>query len=182
MGELNAQKVMRAFLPEAIPGRFEELQIPLKVTATDFFAGTLTVLERGDLIQALAASSAIPAVFRPELIEGRVHVDGGFVNPVPFDLVVAPGRIVVAVDVVGMPRGKDRNMPTRIEAAFGASQLLMHSITRLMLDSHGPDLLVRPDISEFRVQDFLHTERILKHTEATRAEVRTGLERLLSKT
>jgi NTE family protein len=181
VGEFNAQKVMRAFLPEAIPGSFEELKIPLKVTATDFFSSTLAVLERGDLIQAIAASSAIPVVFRPELIDGRVHVDGGFVNPVPFDLVMAPGRIVVAVDVVGMPRGKDRNMPTRIEAAFGASQLLMHSITRLMLDRHKPDLLIRPEISEFRVLDFLHTERILKRTEATRVEVRMGLERLLAK-
>ncbi len=180
VGELNAQKVMRAFLPDAIPERFEDLQIPLKVTATDFFASTLTVLESGDLFQAIAASSAIPVVFRPEIIDGRVHVDGGFVNPVPFDLVTAPGRIVVAVDVIGMPRGKDRNMPTRIEAAFGASQLLMHSITRLMLDKHKPDLLIRPEISDFRVLDFLYTEKILKRTEATRAEVRTGLERLLS--
>ena len=72
------------------------------------------------------------------------------------------------------------NMPTRIEAAFGASQLLMHSITRLMLDKHKPDLLIRPEISDFRVLDFLYTEKILKRTEATRAEVRKGLERLLS--
>jgi NTE family protein len=181
VGEFSAQKVMRAFLPEAIPDRFEDLKIPLKVTATDFFASTLTVLERGDLFQAIAASSALPVLFRPEIIDGRVHVDGGFVNPVPFDLVIAPERIVVAVDVIGMPRGKDRNMPTRIEAAFGASQLLMHSITRLMLDKCKPDLLIRPEISEFRVLDFLHAERILKRTEATRADVRTGLERLLKR-
>ncbi len=180
VGEFNAQKVMRAFLPAEIPDRFEDLQIPLKVTATDFFSSTLTVLESGDLFPAIAASSAIPVVFRPEIIDGRVHVDGGFANPVPFDLVTAPGRIVVAVDVIGMPRGKDRNMPTRIEAAFGASQLLMHSITRLMLDKHKPDLLIRPEISDFRVLDFLYTEKILKRTEATRHEVRKGLERLLS--
>ncbi|MCU0789872.1 MAG: patatin-like phospholipase family protein, partial [Nitratireductor sp.] len=142
MGEFNAQKVVRAFLPQSIPERFEDLAIPLKVTATDFFASTLTVLEKGDLVQAIAASSALPVLFRPEIIDGRVHVDGGFANPVPFDIVTAPGRLVVAVDVVGMPRGRDRNMPTRVEAAFGASQLLMHSITRLMLDKHKPDLLI----------------------------------------
>lgn len=176
----NAQKVMRAFLPREIPDRFEDLALPLKVTATDFFGGPLAVLEKGDLYQALAASSAIPVVFKPEMIDGRVYVDGGLSNPVPFDLVMAPGRLVVAVDVVGMPRGRERNMPTRIEAAFGASQLMMQTITRMQLDKHQPDLLVRPAVNDYRVLDFLRAEHILKHTEATRIEVRTGLEKLLN--
>jgi NTE family protein len=179
-GEFNAQKVMRAFLPPEVPDRFEDLQLPLKVTATDFFSSAITVLESGDLYQAIAASAAIPVVFKPEIIHGRVHVDGGLGNPVPFDLVTAPNRMVVAVDVVGLPRSRLAGaMPSRIDAAFGASQLMMHAITRLKLETHAPDLLIRPEVSDFRILDFLRTEEILKRTEATRAEVRGDLERLL---
>jgi NTE family protein len=178
-GEFNAQKVMRAFLPPQVPDRFEDLQLPLKITATDFFSSNITVLESGDLYQAIAASAAIPFVFKPEIIHGRVHVDGGLANPVPFDLVTAPGRMVVAVDVVGLPRSRAGAMPSRIDAAFGASQLMMHAITRLKLETHVPDLLIRPEVSDFRILDFLRTEEILKRTEATRTEVRADLERLL---
>ena len=179
-GELNAEKVLRAFLPDAIPETFGELAIPLKVTATDFFGNSLTVIEDGQLFPAIAASAAIPAVFKPVMINGRVHIDGGIANPVAFDLVEKPGRLVVAVDVVGMPEGDPTKLPSRIEAAFGASQLLMQSLIQMKLKLHSPDLFIRPAVNEFRVLDFLKAAAILERTKATRAETRTRLERLLS--
>lgn len=179
-GELNAQKVVRAFMPGSMPQRFEDLQIPLKLTATDFYGNSLTVIETGDLIPAIAASIAIPVLFRPEIVNGRVHIDGGIANPVAFDIVEAPGRIVVAVDVVGVPEGDDPGqLPSRIEAAFGASQLLMQSITQMKLRAHRPDLLIRPPVNEFRVLDFLHARKIIERTEPTRSEIRSRLERIL---
>lgn len=180
IGELDAQKVLRAFLPHEIPETFAQLQIPLKVVATDFYGCTLTVIEEGDLWPAIAASAAIPAIFRPELINGRVHIDGGISNPVAFDLVEAKDRIVVAVDVVGAPTGDPEKLPSRIETAFGASQLMMQSLTNFKLKFHQPDLLVRPNVSAYRVMDFLHAREILESTESTRAEVRTKLERILN--
>ena len=180
IGELNAEKVLRAFLPENMPQRFEDLDIPLKVTATDFYGNSLTVIENGELFPAVAASIAIPAIFRPQLVNGRVHIDGGIANPVAFDLVEAPGRIVVAVDVVGMPAGEDATkLPSRVEAAFGASQLLMQTITAMKLKLHTPDLLIRPPVDGIRVLDFLHARRILQKAEGVREQVRTELERLL---
>jgi NTE family protein len=180
-GELNAQKVLRAFLPEGLPATFEELVIPLKVTATDFYGNSVTVLEKGDLFPALAASAAIPGIFRPEMIHGRVHVDGGIANPVAFDLVTAPGRIVLAVDVVGVPQGHPEEIPSRLEAAFGASQLLMQAVISMKLRLHEPDLLIRPDVGDFRVLDFLRVKTILDHTAPTREEVKQRLGALLEK-
>jgi NTE family protein len=179
-GELNAQKVLKAFMPEQIPGTFEELAIPLKTTSTDFYGNSMTVIDSGPLLPAIAASIAIPAIFKPEIVNGRVHIDGGIANPVAFDLVEAPGRIVVAVDVIGAPRGDDPSrIPSRMETAFGASQLLMHSVIRMKLQLHKPDLLVRPAVSQFRVLDFLHARAIIEHTTPTRVEARTKLARLL---
>ena len=179
-GEFSAQKVMRAFMPHSLPETFEELKIPLMVTATDFFSGSLTVLDSGPLFLAIAASAALPVIFRPEMIDGRIHVDGGLVNPVPFDLVAAPGRLVVAVDVVGMPRGRERAIPTRIEAAFGASQLMMQTITRMKLEQCRPDIMIRPPIDDFRVLDFLHAERIIERTKSVREETRRRIETSLA--
>lgn len=180
LGELNAQRALQAFLPEQVPKRFEDLEIPLKVTATDYYGNSTTVIESGELVPAVAASIAIPAVFKPEIVNGRVHVDGGISNPVAFDLAEAPGRIVVAVDVIGKPNAEDpTRIPSRIEVAFGASQLLMQSLISIKLQMHTPDLLVRPAVDEFRVLDFLRAEAIIEHTKQTRAEVRSRLEALL---
>lgn len=178
-GELNGRKALRAFLPDNIPDSFAQLQIPLKITATDFYAAALKVLDEGDLWQAMAASAAIPSIFRPEIIDGRYMIDGGIINPVPFELVEAPGRIIVAVDVVGKPKGSDGRMPTRIESLFGASQLMMQSATQLKLRLHRPDIFISPRIDEFRVMDFLRAEAILERSKETRIEVRTRLEGLL---
>ena len=73
--------------PKQVPDVFAALAIPLKVTATDFFGHTEAVFDSGDLNSALAASAAIPAVFRPVRRDGRLFIDGGIYNPVPFDLI-----------------------------------------------------------------------------------------------
>jgi len=44
------------------------------------------VLDKGPLRQAIAASISLPVIFEPVLIGGRVLIDGGLVNPLPFDL------------------------------------------------------------------------------------------------
>lgn len=179
-GELNAQKVMRAFLPDDLPETFDALGIPLKIVAADFYGNRQIVLETGALLPAIAASAAIPVLFKAEILDGTVLVDGGIVNPVPFDLVSDLADVVLAVDVVGIPVDKSGEVPSRISAGFGASQLLMQSITNLKLESHQPDIFIRPEVNEFRVLDFLKAEQILERTKATRKEVRTKLERVLA--
>jgi predicted acylesterase/phospholipase RssA len=67
--------------------RFEELEIPLKIVAADFWNRTQVVFERGDLAPALQASIAIPGLFTPVIHDGRALVGGSAVNPVPYDLV-----------------------------------------------------------------------------------------------
>lgn len=179
-GELNAQKVMQAFLPSDLPDSFESLEIPLKIVAADFYGNQQVVIDSGKLMPALAASAAIPVIFKAEVLNGTVLVDGGIVNPVPFDLVSDLGYTVLAVDVVGMPVDRGGEIPSRMSAGFGASQLLMQSITNLKLEHHRPDIFIRPEVNEFRVLDFLKAEQILEKTKGTRKEVRTKLERILN--
>ena len=68
-------------LPEAMRCDFAALKIPFLAIATDFYAIEQVVLDQGPLIPALAASSALPSLARPVVIDGRTLIDGGFVNP-----------------------------------------------------------------------------------------------------
>ena len=177
--EFDPLKIMNTFMPEELPRDFESLEIPMKIVVADFYDMNEIVLSQGDLYQALAATAAIPVMFRPQKINGRLVVDGGILNPVPFDVFDEELDLIVAVDVVGKPVGKNPQMPRRKELGYGTLQLLMQRITSLKLEHNKPDLLVRPDVHEYRVMDFLKTEEILWNTLETRQDTRQRLEKLL---
>ncbi|OAP40922.1 Patatin [Sinorhizobium glycinis] len=174
-GQFNIERVLKAFLPEAIPLCFSDLLIPLKVTATDYYGQTEHVCENGDLHKAIAASCALPAIFIPVKIEGRVMIDGGMYNPVPFDHLRELADVVVAVDVVGGPDGDGRTIPSRIDSLFGASQLMMQSIIAMKMKAGAPDILLRPDVGRFRALDFLHAREVLAATAATKEQLKRAL-------
>ncbi|CAN7557985.1 patatin-like phospholipase family protein [Ensifer sp. ENS07] len=175
-GQFNVERVLKAFLPEAIPQKFSDLEIPLKVVATDYYGQTEKICEKGDLRKALAASAALPAIFTPVRIDGRVMIDGGIYNPIPFDHLRGLADIVIAVDVVGGPDGDGKAIPSRIDSLFGASQLMMQSIIAMKLKEGAPDILLRPDVGRYRVMDFLRAQDVLNATAAIKDELKRALE------
>lgn len=177
--EIDPLNIMNSFLPPDLPRNFSQLSIPMKIIVADFYEMSEIVLSEGDLYLALAGTAAIPVLFRPQIINGRLVVDGGILNPVPFDVFDDDMDLVVAVDVVGRPVGENPALPTRKELGYGTLQLLMQRITSLKVERKQPDLLIRPDIHEYRVLDFLKTEEILWNTFETRQDTRQRLEKLL---
>ncbi|MGB7286505.1 MAG: patatin-like phospholipase family protein [Salaquimonas sp.] len=177
-GQMDVEKILEVFLPKDMARDFETLSIPLKITATDYYGNNLKILETGDLRKAIAASAAIPVVFMPVIIDDCVLIDGGIINPLPFDLLDSRNK-TVAVDVVGLPRGEQGTLPGRIDLGFGASQLLMQSITNIKLAASPPDLFLRPNVDAFRVLDFLKVKEILEATKPIYNDTKIGLEKLL---
>ena len=173
--QFNVGRILHSFLDEVIPARFSDLNIPLQVTATDFYSHCQTIFDDGDLYMALAASAAIPAVFRPVVHQGRILVDGGISNPVPFDLLEGKADIVIAIDVVGSPTEGVRGRPNSIDLMFGASQIMMQSIIALKLQQMKPQILLRPPVSHFRVLDFLKIDRVMAETVSIKDELKQAV-------
>jgi len=181
VGQFNIERVLKAFLPDAIPDSFDDLEIPLRVTATDFYGHRLAIFETGDLISALGASAAIPALFGPVRRGDVLYIDGGIYNPVPFDLVSGLADIVIAVDVVGAPEQNERaRPPSSIDMMFGATQLMMQSIIAGKLEHSQPDILIRPPVSRFRVMDFMKVELVLAETAGIRDELKRAVEKTVA--
>jgi len=176
VSQFNLERILAVFLPPQVPQTFDKLTIPLRVTATDYYAHQLAVLETGDLRSAIAASAAIPAVFRPVRRDGRLYIDGGIYNPVPFDLLRGVADVVIAVDVVGGPEPDGRRMPTSLDLMFGATQLMMQSITNMKLQSEPPAIMLRPPVSHFRVLDFLKINQVLAGTAGIRDELKQAID------
>lgn len=174
--QFDIERVLATFLPKGIPAEFSSLKIPLQVTATDFYGQCELVFSDGDLYSAIAASAAIPALFRPVLRDGKILIDGGIYNPVPFDLLDGKADFVVAIDVVGGPEGDPGRMPGSIDSMFGASQLMMQSIVAMKLKAHQPAIFLRPSVNRFRVMDFLKVNTVLKETLVLKDDLKRAIE------
>lgn len=176
---VDAERMLGLFWPSGMPRTFEELAIPLSVVATDFFAHEELVLDSGDLHSAVAGSMAIPGLVRPVRRDGRILVDGGAVNPLPYDLLAGKAAKILACDVVGGPISAANGLPSPFEAMFGAAQIMQGAITVKMLKARAPDLLIRPPIDQFRALDFFRFSQILRAAETVKDAIKRELETVL---
>ncbi len=82
--------------------RIESLPMTFGAVATEIGSGHEVWLRKGDLVQAIRASYALPGIFEPLRIDNRWLFDGALVNPVPVTLCRAMGaELVIAVNLVG---------------------------------------------------------------------------------
>jgi len=163
-------------LPEVMRCDFAALKIPFLAIATDFYGIEQVVLDKGPLIPALAASSSLPSLSRPVVLEGRLLIDGGYVNPVPYDVIMGRGDVTVAVDVTGdTQRRRSARMPGTLELLTGSTQILFHSITREKLKSVAPDIFIRPEVGGFTSLDYFKIREILAAAEPAKQDLKHKL-------
>ncbi|MCF6303122.1 MAG: patatin-like phospholipase family protein, partial [Devosiaceae bacterium] len=123
--QLDALEVIRSFIPEEMPEQFDDLKIPLFTVATDFNTWHQVVHHHGNIRSAVAASIAIPSIFRPVEFGGRLLVDGSVVNPLPLDIASRGTDILIGVDVNGSPSEERSSQdPSLIDVGVGSAQIL----------------------------------------------------------
>ncbi|WP_049735942.1 patatin-like phospholipase family protein [Rhizobium ecuadorense] len=177
IGQFNLERILKAFLPAELPARFEDLLVPMKVITTDYYGQNEVIIEEGELFPALAASSAIPAVFMPVRLRGRVMIDGGISNPVPYEPLMDLADIVVGIDVVGAPEGDGTHIPNRMESIFGSGQLMMQTAITLKLKLCQPHIFLRPAVGRTGVMDFLKAREVLAMSAGVKDELKFALDR-----
>jgi NTE family protein len=159
---------------------FEDLPIPLKVVATDFWEQREVVFDRGPIIPAVAASFAIPGIFKPVVRDERVLVDGGSVNPLPYDVIQDQCDVVIAIDVMGQRVPEDESLvPSYSETLFNTFQIAERSILREKFKRSEPDIFVEVLARDVRVLDFHKVETIFEQAEPARRELEEALARLV---
>jgi NTE family protein len=178
--QLDAEKFCAQFLPEAIPPDFAALSIPLTVMTTDLHGRAEAPLITGPLHAALAASIAVPGLLRPVALDGRVLIDGGATDPLPFDRLRGVADRIVAVDVLSMPPAARDDVPSAWECMYTTLNIMGSAIVAAKLAHGAPDLVVRPNVNIFRTLDFYRATAILRAADAVKADVREKLGALLA--
>lgn len=167
------------FLYEAMRvSRFEDLQIPLQVVTTDFHTAEQVVIDSGELLDAVQASMAIPGLFTPVRRDGRVLIDGGSVNPVPFDL-LSDCDVVVAINVMGELRQTRHKMPSLFRVVLGSFDIMQKSIIAGKLRHAPPDIYITPDIINIDILEFYKAETIYELAQPACQKLKHALERLI---
>lgn len=178
---LHADSFMKV-LSHHLPARsFDDLKIPLTVVAADFWSREEVRLHRGPLLPAIGASIALPGLFKPYALHDRLLIDGGTVNPVPFDLLDCQSDITVAVDVLGSRTRHTRpGGPSFFDTVFTAFQIMQQSILKEKMQQQRPDIYIRAPLVNIRVLDFHKVAEIYRQAANAKAQLQRELERRLA--
>jgi NTE family protein len=139
---------------------FEEMRIPLGVTATDFNTGAGTVFTSGPVVNPVRASCAYPGMFLPVEIDGKWMVDGMLSHPVP----TRPLRTMGAERVIGVHlKGQwskstaPRHLLDVVGQSFAIAQDMMSTVWR-----GAADIVIEPDVAGFDYDDFKRASQLIK--------------------
>jgi len=178
-GLLKGEKFIGFLYEQMQVSTFEELSIPLKTVATDFWGRKSVVFDSGDLLPAVRASMAIPYIFTPGVIDGKILVDGGLMNNVPHDLLDPQCDIRIAVDIMGNNSTPKDKIPSPIDAIFHTYQVMMDAMAQEKLINHPVDIYVQPPLVDVEMLDFHKAESIYEQGLAAKDNFKRQLETLL---
>jgi NTE family protein len=147
---------------------FDRLGVPFRAVATDARTGETVVLGRGDLASAMRASMAIPGLFSPVEIDGRLLVDGGLVDNLPVNAARELGAdVIIAVDLDEPLATRDR--PASIGSILSESLgvLSRREVERSLASAN---VVLRPAVASFGLLDFHEVDTFIARGRAAVAE------------
>ncbi|WP_245522627.1 patatin-like phospholipase family protein [Thermanaerovibrio velox] len=157
MGGMSAS-VLVSFLNRTVSakvkdGDFSKLPIPFAAVATDLETGEPVVLRSGNLADAMRASMAIPGLFEPWMVNGRILVDGGLVANLPVSIAkeLFPGFPVVAVNLSEGVRKDRKEIRTLYDVV--AQSINIITASSIAAEAAKADVLIDPDVSRFGLLD-----------------------------
>lgn len=135
----------------------KSLQVPFAAVATELYTEKAVAIREGNPVDAVRASIAVPGIFTPHKIGGRIFVDGGLTNPLAIDVAREMGAdVVIAVDV-NLVNGKALKTPEDpglFDVLMRSVRLLENEVTRHILERSEPEVLIQPAVGHFQLMDF----------------------------
>lgn len=159
-GLLRGAKIRKFFARFMGEASFKDVKIPLTIVATSLQTGEAIFITKGDLGEAMIASSAIPLIFQPVKINDQLLVDGGLSMPLPIKPLKENGAdAVVAVNL-------DGDFFTRKKEKFSAGEMAWQAINMLRYnlaerDAAEADVVIVPEVGDIWGHEFLNGEKAI---------------------
>lgn len=118
-GFFKGNKVHHFLAPYIGDKTFQDLQIPLRIVATNLFTAEQVIFRAGKVTDAIRASVSIPGIFRPVQHKSDHLIDGGVVDPLPVRVLTQMGvKKIIAVNVLPSPKDWTRKHQLHQEAVL----------------------------------------------------------------
>jgi len=158
---------------------FNQLPTPFLCMATDIEIGEQVILDKGVLAQALFASSALPSVFSPVILDERFLIDGGVTNNYPIEEVRKLGAdIIIGVDVQNSLRDREK-LKDATKILFQITNLQM--LEKMKQNAKNTDIYIKPDIKEYGAVSFEKAKEIILRGEEAAFSVYEKIDQLGNK-
>jgi len=161
--------------------KFEDLEIPLKIVATDYWSKKPYVFDTGEILPALRASISIPGIFKPFKYKGHIYIDGGCTLPVPFNIIREYCDVLVAIDVstTKTPKRSSKIVPNIYEIMFNTYYIMMSSIVENMRANIDIEIYENPGLENIRIMDFYKYQKIVNLAKKSTDSFREKLEKFI---
>lgn len=156
---------------------FEDLQKPFCAIAVDLENGTLERLCSGSVSRALSASCAVPGIFQPVDIDGRMYVDGGVLRSIPTQTVREMGADTVVGINLNSDRGDGTQSTKRRDVWMAAYRLTINVNTEIC--EKYADIMLEPRLDDFARYSMKNAESMLKIGERVVEENLDKIKKLL---
>lgn len=177
LGFYNSERT-EDFVRKNFPvSEFEKLRIPFGAVATEIQTGKMVIFNEGSLPLAIRASCAMPIIYTPVMVNGRMMVDGGLVGHIPASVARLMGAdIVIAVDVNSqhLPIPQPTNLLSVMSQAL--SVMGRSAVEYLYADA---DVIVRPQIERVRPDDLSKAPEMISAGEDAARRVLPMIKRML---
>jgi NTE family protein len=172
-------EALQDFINNAVKYRtLEKMNKNLAVVATDLHSGEMIIFRTGNTGMAVRASSSVPGIFQPVIINGHEYVDGGLVAPVPVRVARSLGAdFVIAVDISDKPI--NNRTASSIEVMLQTFNIMGQSISRNELPE--ADIVIRPVTPGISSTDFKDRHMAVLEGEKAVAAILPELKEKLAK-
>ena len=150
----------RIAYPSSGVSDFDDLPIPFRCVATDMQSGEAVVLHNGYLADAVRASMAIPAVFTPVELDGRILADGGMVQNIPVETARGMGAETVIAIELHYPPGDVAQLSTLVGVLSRAVDVMITQNEHRSLAL--AQTKVRIDMKGFDITDYNRVDELVE--------------------
>lgn len=138
---------------------FDDLPLPYRAVAMDLSTGEPVALARGDLVEAMLASMAVPGAFAPRHIDGRILVDGGMAAQLPVEVARAMGAdLIIALDTTIEPPAATADWSAPQVSQQIVRLMVWNNWQRSRVDLGERDVMIQADLEGLTTSSFSRAE------------------------
>lgn len=170
-------EALQAYVNKAVNNQpMEKLKIPFGAVASDLKNGQPILFQRGNTGMAVRASSSVPGVFQPVIINGHSYVDGGLVAPVPVRFTRDMGAdFVIAVNI---------STQADVQATVSSLEVMLQTFSIMgqrinQYELKDADVVIAPSLGKMAGNDFAGRNQAILAGEQAAAQVMAQIKQKL---